>query len=456
MLEEYFPEFIQTSPELLAYHFTGARRLQKAVQYWQLAGLTALRRSAFVETVNHCQRGLELLAEQPPSFERDEQELGLRTLLAKGLLASRGYTAAAVADNHERIQLLCEGIGDAPQLVPTFYGQWTYCMLSGNRDRADRLLRRIKAMVVDNGQQLILSSMQGVNAFYSGDFTSARAHLEQAMSYYQLDLHKQLAQAYGDDAALVPHQYHYRCLWLLGYADQARIRQRQERQLAEQFASPYVMATTLFFEMLLWREMHDVDAVSMTAERFLQHCEQQNYPFFKILARIGLAWAAAQQDSNANTLADIKRAVAAYRAVGASLGASFYLTFVADVCVLTGQIDAGLQAVEQGLQLCQQCRDYFYQAELLRLKGELLLLDSRNQEAEANLHRALALAEQQQARTFALRAVLSLVGLMGQQGHVRAAHDLLAKHYHVFNEGFDSHDLLQAKQLLRELGGQSG
>ena len=155
----------------------------------------------------------------------------------------------------------------------------------------------------------------------------------------------------------------------------------------------------------------------------------------------------------AEGIAQIRQGFAAWRATGAGVAWPWWLALLAEACGKVGQLDEGLRALEEALAAVQHNEEHHYEAEVYRLKGELLLQEApaHEEEAEENFHQALAVARRRQAKSWELRAAMSLSRLWQRQGKRDEARQLLARIYGWFTEGFDTADLQEARALLEEL-----
>ena len=450
VLEARFADTVANQPERLAQHFTGAGLGEQAVGYWLRAGQNALQRSAYLEAVGHFTQGVELVQLTTASRERNEIELNLRSGLGVALIATRGYAADEVHRNYARAGELCEETGETPQLIPALYGKWVYHLLRGDRDDCFDIADLLHRFADDPEQPLVTASARAISHFYQGDLPLADGLLEDCMRRYDPAQHKTLAAVYGDDAALLPHFYHFWCSWLRGFADSARRQQAEAQALAERYATPYILAVALLFEMILQHELRDVPATRATALRLKELSEENGYPFFVALGSIGHGTARVLQ-GDTDGIAELEGGIAGFRATGARLPVPYYLHLLVEARLHTGDIEQGLETVEEAITLTRAQVDRFYEAELCRQKGELLAASGKPDEAEANLREAMSIARTQGASVFELRAAASLARLLagGKRGDdARAA---LAEVHGRFREGHDSADLIEARDLLDSL-----
>jgi predicted ATPase len=197
----------------------------------------------------------------------------------------------------------------------------------------------------------------------------------------------------------------------------------------------------------------DVPAVLKHADAAVTLSTEHGFPFWAAQGTIFRGWALAMQGQGEEGLAQVRQGIAAYRATGAVAFFPYLCTWLAEVCDHLGHTEDGLQALAEAHALMEQYEDRWWEAEVSRLRGVLLLRQTMPQqvEAEASLQQALDIARRQEARGLELRAAMSLARLWQQQGKRDAARQLLGEVYSWFTEGFDTTDLQEARILLEEL-----
>ena len=232
----------------------------------------------------------------------------------------------------------------------------------------------------------------------------------------------------------------------------------ETRALARKLAHPFSVAQTLLLSALLHQLRREPQAARAQAEAARALCTEQGFGMYGDWSLLPRGWALAQQGEVAEGIAQIRQGFAGFRATGAGVSWPWWLALAAEACGKGGQLDEGLCALEEALAAVQHNEEGHYEAEVYRLKGELLLQQSaaHPEAAEAQLQQALAVARRQQAKSWELRAAMSLARLWQQQGKRSEAYELLAPIYGWFTEGFDTADLQEAKALLEELEGEHG
>jgi len=242
-------------------------------------------------------------------------------------------------------------------------------------------------------------------------------------------------------------------LWLLGYPDQALQGMEEALVLARRLAHPFTLATVLLFSALLHQLRRESQAARVQAEAELALCTEQGFTAYGAWGLLPRGWAVAEQGEAAEGIAQIRQGFTGWQATGGLRAWPWFLAVLAEACGKAGQIDEGMHALEEALEAVQNHGERFYEAEVYRLKGELLLQDApaSQEEAEEHFQQALEVARRQQAKSWELRAAMSLARLWQQQGKRAPARELLAPIYHWFTEGFDTADLQEAKALLEGL-----
>jgi TOMM system kinase/cyclase fusion protein len=465
MLESRFPETVETQPELVAHHYTEAGLSAQAIPYWQRAGTRALQRSANVEAIAHVQRGLELLSTLPDTPQRTQHELDLLTTLGPALLSTRGYAAPEVLQAYTRARELCQQVGETPEHFLVLYNLCIVYLARSEHQTAIELgeqCLQLAQRVQEETLLLMAHYVLGISWFCRGSSALACTHLERTIALYDPTQHHVLAYRYGGvDPGMACFGYDAWALWLRGYPVQARAQSAKALSLAQQLAHPYTLVRILYFDTLLCQLCRDEPAVRDQAEAAITVATAQRFALMQALGSIMRGWAKAVQEHSTEGLVQIRQGLDMYRSTGAEFQRPHFLTMLAEASGLLGQPEGGLAALDEALTMMEKTGEQYYEAELHRQRGELLLIlgakshpdqGSREQhEAETCFQRALGVARQQQAKSLELRAAMSLSRLWQRQGKHQEAYDLLAPIYGWFTEGFDTADLQEAKALLEEL-----
>jgi predicted ATPase len=287
-----------------------------------------------------------------------------------------------------------------------------------------------------------------------GALPAARHHLEEGSARYTPDQRRALVFRMGQDLGVGCRTYAAWTLWLLGYPDQALARVHDALELAHALSHPFSLAYARCLAAFIYQFRRDVPAVHEQAEAAVALSTEQGFPQWAALGTILRGWDLAMQGQDEEGMAQVRQGIAAWRATGAVVHIPYFCTVLADVCDHLGHTEDGLQALAEAHILVEQHEERYWEAEVSRLRGVLLLRQSvtPQEEAETWLRRALDVARRQEAKSLELRAAMSLARLWQQQGKRAAARDLLAPIYGWFTEGFDTADLQEAKALLEALG----
>jgi predicted ATPase len=293
----------------------------------------------------------------------------------------------------------------------------------------------------------------GITSFHCGELATARAHLEKACALYDGPQHRSLAFLYVFDP-FVASASHLSCsLFALGHPEHARARADEALSWARELAHPGSLALALSNTCLLAQFAGDRRAVHEQADELHTLASEQGLAFYAANAMIFEGWSLAGQRREAEDITRIREGINALTATGAALFVPHFLALLAQVQQSRGQIHQAEETLADALEWVHRTGERYYQAELLRNRGESLLArrTSDPTRAERCLIEALKTARWQGAKTWELRAATSLARLWCDQEKRTDARDLLAPVYAWFNEGFDTGDLKEAKALLDEL-----
>jgi predicted ATPase len=286
-----------------------------------------------------------------------------------------------------------------------------------------------------------------------GALPAARTHLEEGIARYTPDQRRALVFRIGQDPGVACRAYTALILWLLGYPAQALAHLHDALALAHELSHPFSLAWVRCWAAFFYQVHRDVPAVYEQADAAVALSTEQGFTQWVAAGTSLRGWALAMQGQGEEGLTQVRQGIIACRATGTVLLVPCYCTMLADVCAHLGHIEDGLQALAEAHALVEQHEERFWEAEIYRLRGVLLLRQTGTSraEAEAWFQRALDVARRQQAKSWELRAATSLARLWQQQGKRQEAHDLLAPIYDWFTEGFDTADLQEAKALLEAL-----
>jgi class 3 adenylate cyclase/predicted ATPase len=454
VLRERFPEWVEREPEVVARHAEAAGRSDDAIMYYGRAGEQAQARSAHGEAIRQLQKAIALLDTRPAGTEREARELSLQLGLGASLIAARGYAHPETAAAYERASALAEAAGDAVRLSLARSGLALCYSNRGEGERGRALGAEVLAAAEARGDREEARgghNLVAIPEYFQGKFASSLAHCERAIALYDPGQHHAHSGMFGTDDAVAALSFAAWNLWQLGQPDAALARVHEAAALARRLNIPFNLAFALFYETVVHWLRRDVAAQRERATEVVTLSEAQGFPLWLGVGRAFHA-AARVMAGDFGALLETMDGLALAAETGNQNGGPALFALLAEAQQAVGQLAEAQSTVATGLAVAAQTGQFFCDADLHRLDGDLLLATGGDaDEAAARYHRALAIAREQGARSFELRAAMSLARLWRDQGKRAEARDLLAPVYAWFTEGFDTRDLIEAKALLDEL-----
>jgi predicted ATPase/DNA-binding SARP family transcriptional activator len=449
----YGQELAEISGQL-ARHFEAAGMITKAVNYLLQAGNEAVRLSANEEAIALFTRGLELLETLPETPERDRQEFALRLAVYAPLTATRGYACPELERSNARAHELSLRLGEAEELIPALILLAGFYSFRAEFQTAIELAERALALaerVGAPGHIVWAAQVIGMTLMYQGDIVAAREHLEQTLRFDNSH-HEGMMPVRGIDPRVAYASFAGWVLWFLGYPDQAQQLSQQAFCVAQEVNHPPSLSMAVYVGSIVPHVLcREYEAIPSLVESFTQLTAGHGLGLSEAGARLAHGRARVHHGHAKAGIREMRRGLADWQATGTKSWASMYLGVLADAYLEAGQLEQAQGALDEAFMAVQQSGERMVEAELYRLQGEVLLAQAEGHEAEACFRQAIEVARRQQARSWELRATMSLARLLGQQGRVEEAHRMLADIYGWFSEGFDTPDLQEAKALLQEL-----
>jgi tetratricopeptide (TPR) repeat protein len=356
----------------LAVRFEQGRDYRRAIHYLRNAGEKAIRRCANQEAVNHLRKGLALVQTLPESAERTQQELMLQIALGRPLMAMKGWGDPEVITVYARARELCRHVDETPQLCPVLFGLCTfYISRAANetaRDLGEHLLRLAqKAQEPDFLLEAHLAL--GHSLFWLGQLPAAHAHLEQGERLYDPRQHSSHVFLYGQDPGVGCRRWGAITLWCLGYPDQALRKSQDALAMAERLAHPFSLVSTLSLAAGLHQLRREAHAARAQAEAVLALAREQGFTQWVVVGMIQKGWALTAQGQQAEGITQIRHALA----TAAELKRPYFLFCLAEASGKAGQIEDALTVLQEAFAAIRPTEERVFEAELYRLKGELLL-----------------------------------------------------------------------------------
>jgi class 3 adenylate cyclase/predicted ATPase len=463
-LERDFIDIAENQPEILARHCTEAGLIEKAASLWGKAGQRSLEHSALVEATAQFTQGLNLITTLPATSALRREQIKLQVALITPLIHLKGYSAPETKAAAERARLLieqAERLGEPPDdpllLFDVLYGFWYANLGAFNGDALCDLAAQYLALA--EKQRAIIPLMVGhrlvgSSSLHTGDFVDSRAHFDRALSLYDVDRHRSLATRFGQDIRVSILSFRSITLWILGYPEAALTDVDQvikhSRDIGHALSLIYALTVTSVPHVLVG----NYASVKAQTDEAVAMAEEIGEVFWKAMGAILQGRVLAATGKVSDAVPQITSGLtAAYRSTGATVWLPQVLSYLGKAYADLGQFDDAWRCIGEAIVTVERTKETWWEAEVDRIAGEIALISSEPDtiKAQSYFERALAVAREQQAKSWELRASMSLARLWRDQGRVSEARELVAPVYGWFTEGFDTRDLKEAKALLAEL-----
>jgi class 3 adenylate cyclase/predicted ATPase len=458
-IEALYANSIEDHLDELAHHYSRSGNAPKALEYHERAGRQALRRSAYTDAMRALTAALELLVRLPESPERDQREFGLQTTLGPVLMITRGWAAPETERVYLRAQGLAETGCTASQRFSLLTGLFGTAYVRGRFTEARDRLEQTRNFTSQQPEPEFLLELHHHDwsiALSTGELETAQRHVEEGLAFYQAHPGSVPVMPYSaHHPAVCGHSWGAIIFWLRGYPERSRRHADQAVSLAHEVGHSPSVIFALGHRANVRQISREVTPALEAAEAAIAIAEREGVPLFESWARIAKGWALAHLGQAEQGLAQIREGLAMASSTGAEMWRPYNLAQLAEACGKAGRIDEGLEVSAEALEVVQEKGERWWEAEILRLRGELLL--KRNPaglaEAETSFERSIEIARKQGAKSLELRATTSLARLLAAQGRHGEACAMLTAIYNWFTEGFDTADLIEARALMIELGG---
>jgi class 3 adenylate cyclase/tetratricopeptide (TPR) repeat protein len=441
------------APQVKAQHAEAAGLSERALDYWEQAGMQAMARPAYKEAIANLENAIRLCRTMGEERHWKRREQAIQLQLGQALIANQGYQAAATLRVFERALELADQIGDVSLQLPALFGLWAGHHIAGTG--SGELAQRYAVIAEtqpDTGSQLVGLRMLGLECFYGGRFQESLALIEKSLKSYDPTAHHDLALRFGHDPRAASANYKAWNLWHLGFPDQAfwtfEDNLRWTREVNHANTTGLVLCMGTMTNIWLRRPAQ----VETAAREALRLAEEMTLALWHAWSRIHLGWALSDGDA-ARGLEEIEAGLREAHQIGAGRYEPYHLGIAADAYARAGRYDEARSSIAKAFMGLSLGHHSAFAADLYRTRAMLLLRIDRGERGAATAHlgRALDIARQQNAPSLQLRAARDLARLFAEQGERRQAVDLLAPIFSGFREGFDTPDLIEAKALLDDL-----
>ena len=447
-----FPGEAEAQPEYVAMHFGEGGEAAGAVQWWQRAGRRAFSRAAYAEAAAHFNKGLDLLASMPESAERDQRELALEVELGYALIPVRGWAASDTARAFTRAGELSRQIADTPVHFRALWGLGAFHFVRGDQREARQVAEQCLVVAgKTNDIDAIMEAhyLSGITSCVMGDFAAGQRDLEECIRIYGTGMREAHRVLYGQDVKASALGWLAMARWVCGRPDEALDCANESLELVRDATQPFLLARGLAgvgFVHVFRGEPQGTDSPLQAA---IALCAEQGFTYFHAVVSAFHGANLAHMGRTQEGISMMQANVLALRTVGSELLFTLILANLASAHLAVAQIDEGLCAVDDGLKCVEQNGERWAEAELFRIRGQLLLergIEEANR-AETCFRQALDIARRQQAKSFELRAATNLAQLWRQQGKAGDARALLAEALAAWPEAMQTADLIAVRKL---------
>jgi class 3 adenylate cyclase/predicted ATPase len=462
-IESEFVESAESRPELLARHWTEAGVIEKAADLWGKAGQRSLAQSALVEAVEQLTRALDQIAALSATSALRREQIKLQVALANALMHVKGYAASETKAAAELARVLveqAEALGETPEdplaVFSVLYGPWATSYVAFNGDMMLELAARFMTLAEKQGATVPLMighRMVGLSLLSTGGIAQSRAHLDRSITLYDPPAHRAMASRFGHDNRVAASIYRSWALWMLGYPEAALADAERAITHARELGQAATLMLALCFTSLTYSLCGSYSAANARLDEDLALANEKGAALWRAFGMLSQGCVLALTGKSSDAAQTITAGLAEFRATGSTFWTPLFLSYLAKAHAELRQFDDAWRCIDEVITAVQATKETLCQAEVHRVAGEIALLSPERDvaKAEAHFERALTVARAQQAKSWELRAAMSMAGLWRDEGKVQQARELLASVYGWFTEGFSTRDLKEAKALLDAL-----
>jgi class 3 adenylate cyclase/predicted ATPase len=461
-LESQFSDIAERQPELLARHCTEAGLIGKAAALWGKAGHRSLERSALVEAVEQLTRALAQIATLPITPELRREQIKLQVALITPLMHVKGYAAPETKAAAQRARLLieqAESLGEPPEdpllLFSVLHSFWTASFVAFDGDALRDLASQFLTLAEKRRATapLMIGHRIMGSVLHTGALTEGRLHLDRALALYDAAEHRPLASRFGQDVRVAALSYRSWTLWMLGYPEAALADTGNALSDARGIGQAATLMYALVHACVIHIQCGDYAAASAEADELMALANEKGTSFWKALGMSVRGCLLVLTGKATDAIDAITSGINALRSTGSTLWRPLQLSYLAKAHAEVGQFEKAWPCISEAIAAVEATKERWHEADIYRMAGEIELRSRRPDAAKAEVYfeQALAVARAQEAKSWELRAAISMAELWRDQGKRQQARDFLAEIYGWFIEGFGTHDLKRAKALLDSL-----
>ena len=462
-LENQFAEIAANQPELLARHYTEAGLIEKAAGLWGKAGQRSLERSALVEAVEQLTRALAQMAALPATPALRHERIKLQVALITPLIPLKGHAAPETKAAAEQARLLieqAEAMGEPPEdsllFFSVLYAFWVANYVAFSGDVIRSLAAQFLALAEKQGAivpLMIGHRLTAISLASTGDIVKGRAHYDQALALYDPAEHRPLAMRFGQDAGVTVLCHRSWALFCLGYPEAALADAQNAVKDAREIGHAATLMHALAYASFTHIQCGNYLTANALVDELVALADEKGALLWKAIGMTHQGWLFAWTGKASDAVHMITSGLNAWRSTRATVWVPLYLSYLARAYADIGNFEDAWRCIGEVITAVETAKEKLWETEIHRTAGEIALLSPEPDaaKAEAYFERALRVARAQQAKSWELRAAMSMARLWRDQGKRQQARDLLSPIYGLFTEGFDTLDLKEAKALRDEL-----
>jgi predicted ATPase len=453
-LEAFHVEDLDAVSGQVAAHYERAGMIEQALSYYQRAAIVAQRVYANEDAISLLSRCMELLELLPAGSKRDKQDLSLQLALAPLYRVTKGWAALELEHVLDRALELCDMVGDDTERAETLYGLQSVYVVQARLERVQMLTDELQTLYQRTlGAAPPFSGTMSAGAqLHLGRITDANTQFTEIIAAHDPDQLLHLQESQGANYAALARAWQAHALWCLGYPQQALRGGLNAVKLVKDLDQPFNLALVSAYLALLEQLCAEEAVAREHAEYAFALTSKYQAPYYHSWAAILVSYALALEQPDEERIEGLRGSIATFKASSARLRLPYYLSLLANVYRKSGNVEEGLACIDEALAQARTHNERWWDAELHRLRGELLLMHNADvSDVEAALLRALSIARSQQARSLELRATMNLAQLWIAQDRSDDARRQLSELYAWFTEGFETPDLQAARLLLARL-----
>jgi len=411
--EVYGERAVEIAGEL-AMHFERGRDYQRAAYYLKQSANNAIRRFAYQEAVDLARRGIELINHLPHTREVLSEALCLHLTLGVPLIAIEGYASPNVGEVYMKARQFYDQLGDSPDVSEILWGLWTFHTLSGELETARVIAREF--LLLSERLPYPGLGMRGhwaleITNTHLGNFQLALNHYEAALALYDPALHRDDSFLYALNPGVAMPCFAAWAFWFLGRTDEALLRMEESLSLARELSEPQGLAHAQLFASILHQFRGDHRSAQESAESVIEVSHAHGLVLYGAMADVMKGWTLSEQGDEEDGIEQMREGLAALDTTATTVVRPYFLGLLAEALAKVDRVDEAFALLDEATAMVSNTGERYYEAELYRLKGELLLMKDKRADAEGCFKRSLEIAESQKAKSLQVRTEMSLARL---------------------------------------------